>query len=72
MPNTDQIIENKPAHAIIKVPANPTGDVWLNLLDAFVLRYAEPPVDADISVLERELNTRKSEVLRDYGLHLNV
>lgn len=74
MPDTPHLIdkEDKPITVILTIPPNQVDDVWLHLLDAFVMRYAEPPVDVDLAVIERELQVRKSAVLAEYGLHLNV
>lgn len=69
----DDLIENKPVHTIVRVPENPTGDVWLTLFEAMCLYYAEPPVGEDRrEELERHMQERKSACLAEYGLHLNV
>lgn len=64
--------EDKPLTVILKIPPNLTGDCWLNLLDAFVMRYAEPPLNVDLDDLDRRVRQAQSACLAEYGLHLNV
>lgn len=67
----DQLIPNGPALAIVQVPDNPTGDPWLNLFQAMVLQYAQPPFPTtDPALLEEEVRNQKAAVLAQFGLHL--
>lgn len=68
----EPVIEGTPFPTIVQVPDNPTGDAWIHLFHAMVMKYAQPPLDIDPEILEHEVRTRKSAVLGQYGLHLNV
>lgn len=61
-----------PAHTIIRLPLNPTGDCWIELFHAMCLLYAEPPLVGDPEGLARKVNECKQACLSEYGLHLNV